>query len=218
MLVRERQRGHARRQVAVAVPGAALAARGLERFRHHAHRHAGQSGHNGFVPINVKVDPDSNLLTGTFGNTSYSSGVTYSEDETKFGYTSLNGRWAASDTLVLSGQLSVNNSKALSYQDTLSGQIFGVTSTIDYGDDHVYPSLSSTSSYTDLNNYQGFDVGTGWTRETDKAKQGRLIADWDYQLPGEWKGHLKAGVSYVDTSTFAQATAAQYLLAGRMPA
>ncbi|KQW90148.1 TonB-dependent receptor [Massilia sp. Root418] len=161
---------------------------------------AGQAGHNGFVPMGVKVDPESNLLTGTFGNTSYSSGVTYSEDETKFGYTSLNGRWAASDSLVLSGQLSVNNSKAMSYQDTLSGQIFGVTSTIDYGSDHVYPSLSSTSSYTDLNNYQGFDVGTGWTRETDKAKQGRLIADWDYQLPGEWRGHLKAGVSYVDTT------------------
>ncbi|CAN7658139.1 TonB-dependent receptor [Pseudoduganella sp. LjRoot289] len=161
---------------------------------------AGQSGHNGFVPMGVKIDPESNLLTGTFGNTSYSSGTTYSQDETKFGYVALNGRWVARDGLVLSGQLSSNSSKAMSYQDTLSGQIFGITSTFDYGSDHVYPSLSSPTSYTDPNNFQGFDIGTGLTRETDKAKQGRLIADWDYSLPGDWSGHLKAGISYVDTS------------------
>jgi len=161
---------------------------------------AGQNGHNGLVPLNVHIDPDSNLLTGTFGNTSYSSGVTYSEDETKFGYAALNGRWAATSKLALTGQLSANNSNALTYQDTLSAQIFGVDSTIDYGSDHVYPSLSSTSSYTDLNNYQGFGVGTTWTRETDKGKQGRLVADWDYDLPGDWTGHLKTGVVYVETT------------------
>ncbi|SFV00358.1 TonB-dependent receptor [Pseudoduganella namucuonensis] len=161
---------------------------------------AGQTGNNGFVPINVRVDPESNLLTGTFGNTSYSSGVTYSEDETKFGYTALNGRWTVNDKLALTAQLSSNSSKALSYQDTLSGQIFGVDSTIDYGDDHVYPSMSSPTSYTDPNNFQGFGIGTGWTRETDKAKQGRVVADWDYNLPGDWTGHLKAGLVYVDTT------------------
>jgi TonB-dependent receptor len=161
---------------------------------------AGQTGHSGFVPLNVHIDPASNLLTGTFGNTSYSSGVTYSEDETKFGYMSLNGRWAATKSLVLTGQVSGNNSTALSYQDTLSGQIFGVDSTIDYGADHVYPSVSSTTSYTDVNNYQGFGIGTTWTKETDHGKQGRLIADWDYQLPGDWTGHLKAGTVYVETA------------------
>ncbi|WP_332853347.1 TonB-dependent receptor [Duganella sp. S19_KUP01_CR8] len=161
---------------------------------------AGQTGHSGLVPLNVQIDPASNLLTGTFGNTSYSSGVTYSEDETKFGYAALNGRWAASDKLVLTGQLSGNNSNAVSYQDTLSGQIFGVDSTIGYGSDHVYPSLSSTASYTDVNNYQGFGIGTTWTRETDKGKQGRLVADWDYNLPGDWTGHLKTGLVYVETT------------------
>lgn len=160
---------------------------------------AGQTGHSGFVPVNVQIDRESNLLTGTFGNTSYSSGVTYSEDETRFGYTALNGRWAVRDGLVLTGQVSGNSSKATSYQDTLSGQIFGVDSTISYGDDHVYPSLSSPVSYTDPNNFQGFGIGTGWTRETDKAKQARVAADWDYGLPGDWTGHLKAGLVYVDT-------------------
>ena len=161
---------------------------------------AGQSGNNGFIPLNVKLDPGSNLLTGTFGNTSYSSGVTYSEDETKFGYVAANARWTVSDKLVLTGQLSTNSSKALSYQDTLSGQIFGVDSTIDYGSDHVYPSLSSPVSYTNPANFDGFDVNTGLTRETDKGKQGRVVADWDYALAGDWTGHLKAGLVWAETS------------------
>lgn len=161
---------------------------------------AGQTGHTGLVPINVQIDPSSNLLTGTFGNTVYSNGVTYSEDETSFGYGALNGRWEASDRLVLTGQVSLNSSKALSYQDTLTGQIYGVDSTIGYGSDHVYPSLSSPVSYTDPNNYSGFSIGTGLTRETDKGKQARVAADLDYDLPGEWRGHLKAGLTYVETT------------------
>jgi iron complex outermembrane receptor protein len=161
---------------------------------------AGQSGHSGFVPLNVHLDPGSNLLTGTFGNTSYSSGVTYGEDKTKFGYLALNGRWAARPGLVLTSQLSANNSDATSYQDTLSGQIFGVDSTIDYGDDHVYPSMSSNVDYTNPANFSGFDITTGWTRETDKGRQARLVLDYDYDLFAGWTGHLKTGLVYVDTS------------------
>jgi len=160
----------------------------------------GQTGHTGLVPINVKIDPVTNLMTGTFGNTVYSNGQTYAQDETKFGYTALNGRWESSKELVFSGQVSVNNSKALSYQDTLTGQIYGVDSTIDYGSDHVYPSLSSPASYTDAKNYDGFSIGTGLTRETDKGKQARTAVDWDYQLFGGWKGHLKAGLTLVETT------------------
>ncbi len=161
---------------------------------------AGQSGHSGFVPLDVHIDPASNLLTGTFGNTSYSSGVTYGEDKTKFGYLALNGRWAARPGMVVTGQLSANNSDATSYSDTLSGQIFGVNSTIDYGDDHVYPSMSSNIDYTNPANFSGFDVTTGWTRETDKGRQARLVLDYDYDLFGGWTGHLKTGLVYVDTS------------------
>lgn len=161
---------------------------------------AGKGGHTGLVPLNIQIDPASNLMTGTFGNNVYSNGQTYSQDETKFGYTALNGRWAASDKLVLTSQVSVNSSKALSYQDTITGQIYGVDSTIDYGNDHVYPSLSAPLSYTDARNYSGFSFGTGLTRETDKGKQARVVADWDYDLPGAWTGHLKAGLTYVETT------------------
>jgi len=161
---------------------------------------AGQAGHNGFVPLNVQIDPGSNLLTGTFGNTSYSSGVTYGEDQTKFGYLALNGRWAARPGLVLTGQLSANNSDAMSYSDTMSGQIFGVDSTIDYGSDHVYPSMSSPVDYTNPANFTGFDITTGWTRETDKGRQARLVLDYDYDLFAGWTGHLKGGLVWVQTS------------------
>lgn len=159
----------------------------------------GTNGNNGFIPLDVHIDPSSNLLTGTFGNTSYSSGVTYSDDETEFGYGALNANWKVNQDFQLTAQLSSNRSEALSYQSTLSGQIFGITSTIDYGDDHVYPSLSSPTSYTDPNNFSGFGIGTGLNREIDRGKQGRLIADWNYNL-GSWRGALKGGVVYVETS------------------
>ncbi|QGZ38598.1 TonB-dependent receptor [Pseudoduganella flava] len=161
---------------------------------------AGQTGNNGLVPVNVHIDPATNLLTGTFANTSYSSGTTYSNDQTEFGYGALNLQFKASDRLTFNAQASANNSSALSYQSTLSGQIFGITSTIDYGDDHVYPSLSSPTSYTDPNNFSGFQIGTGWTKETDKGRQARASADWDYDLPGGWTGHMKTGFSYVETT------------------
>ncbi|WP_322403921.1 TonB-dependent receptor [Massilia luteola] len=161
---------------------------------------AGQSGHNGLVPLDVHIDPASDLLTGTFGNTSYSSGVTYGEDKTKFGYLALNGRWEVKKGTVLTGQLSANNSDATSYQDTLSGQIFGVDTTIDYGPDHVYPSMSSPVDYTNPANFTGFDINTGWTRETDKGRQARLVLDQDYDLWGDWTGRFKGGLVYVDTT------------------
>jgi TonB-dependent receptor len=161
---------------------------------------AGQSGHNGLVPLDVHIDPASDLLTGTFGNTSYSSGVTYGEDKTRFGYLALNGRWEVKHGTVLTGQLSANNSDATSYQDTLSSQIFGIDSTIDYGADHVYPSMSSPVDYTNPANFTGFDINTGWTRETDKGRQARLVLDQDYDLWGDWTGHFKGGIVYVDTT------------------
>jgi TonB-dependent receptor len=102
--------------------------------------------------------------------------------------------------MAITAQASANNSSALSYQSTLSGQIFGITSTIDYGDDHVYPSLSSPTSYTDPNNFSGFQIGTGWTKETDKGRQARMALDWDYDLPGGWTGHLKTGATFVQTT------------------
>jgi TonB-dependent receptor len=161
---------------------------------------AGANGNNGLIPVNVHIDPATNLLTGTFANTTYNAGAAYTEDETKFGYGALNASWKASPKLTLSGQASLNQSTATSATGQLSGYIYGAQSTIDYGSDHVYPSISSPTSYTDPNSWSGFTIGTGWTKETDKGKQARVVADWDYDLPGEWTGHLKTGLTYVSTT------------------
>jgi TonB-dependent receptor len=160
---------------------------------------AGANGNNGLIPINVKIDPATNLLTGTFANTTYNAGAVYTKDETEFGYGALNGSWKVTDKLSFTGQASLNQSAATSATGQLAGYIYGAQSTIDYGDDHVYPSISSPTSYTDPNNWSGFTIGTGWTKETDKGKQARVVADWDYDLPGEWTGHLKAGAVFVST-------------------
>lgn len=160
----------------------------------------GASGNNGLIPLDVKIDPSTNLLTGTFGNTTYNAGAGYNEDETKFGYGALNASWKASPKLTLSGQASLNQSTATSAGGTLSGYIYGATSTIDYGDDHVYPSISSPTSYTDPNSWSGFTISSGITKETDKGKQARVAADYDYDLPGGWTGHLKSGLTFVSTT------------------
>jgi TonB-dependent receptor len=159
----------------------------------------GASGNNGLIPLDVHIDPSTNLLTGTFGNTTYNAGAAYTKDDTKFGYGALNASWKASPKLTLSGQASLNQSTATSATGQLSGYIYGATSTIDYGSDHVYPSISSPTSYTDPNSWSGFTIGTGWTKETDKGKQARVAADYDYDLPGGWAGHLKTGLTYVAT-------------------
>jgi TonB-dependent receptor len=159
----------------------------------------GASGNNGLIPLDVHIDPSTNLLTGTFGNTTYNAGAAYTKDDTKFGYGALNASWKASPKLTLSGQASLNQSTATSATGQLSGYIYGATSTIDYGSDHVYPSISSPTSYTDPNSWSGFTIGTGWTKETDKGKQARVAADYDYDLPGGWTGHLKTGLTYVAT-------------------
>jgi hypothetical protein len=56
------------------------------------------AGNNGLIPLDVHIDPSTNLLTGTFGNTTYNAGAAYTKDETKFGYGALNatGRPATS--------------------------------------------------------------------------------------------------------------------------
>ncbi len=160
---------------------------------------AGAPGHNGLVPINVTIDPNGNLLEGTFGNTSYLGESYYYNDETKFGYISLNGSYQVSDSLRLTGQLSSSESTAFYDNKRIVSNIYGVTTTIDWGDDHVYPELTAAGvDFTDPSNYQAFSTALDWNREVDREHTAKLVADWEYNL-GSWTGHLKTGISYVDT-------------------
>jgi len=158
----------------------------------------GTAGHNGFVPIDVTIDPDGNLLEGTFGNTSYLGESYYYNDETKFGYASLNGTYQLTDSLKLTGQISSSESAAFYDNKRIVSNIYGVTTTIDWGGDHVYPGLSAPVDFTDPANFEDFSTALDWNREVDREHTAKLVADWDYSL-GSWTGHLKAGVSYVDT-------------------
>ncbi|HWT50866.1 MAG TPA: TonB-dependent receptor, partial [Caulobacter sp.] len=161
---------------------------------------AGAPGHNGLVPINVTLDPASNLLEGTFGNTSYLGESYFYNDATEFKQISLNANYQLTDRLKLTAQGSLSKSDAFFTGNRLVSNLYGVTSTIDYTDNHVYPALSAPGvDFTNPNNYQDFGVGFDWRREVDKEKTAKLIADWDYGLLG-WEGHLKGGLSYVSTT------------------
>jgi iron complex outermembrane recepter protein len=162
---------------------------------------AGASGHNGFVPISVTIDPSSNLLEGTFGNTSYLGESYYYDGDTKFGYASLNGKFDLSDTLSLTGQVSTSESTAFYDNKRIVSNLYGVTTTINYGGDHVYPGLTAAGvDFTNPANYQDFSTSLDWNREVDRERTAKLVADWDYKLPAGWSGHIKAGMSYVSTT------------------
>ncbi|HWU80972.1 MAG TPA: TonB-dependent receptor, partial [Caulobacter sp.] len=159
----------------------------------------GAPGHNGLVPINVTLDPESNLLEGTFGNTSYLGESYFYNAETKFKMASFNASYQLTDKLKVTAQGSLSKSDAFFTGNRLVSNLYGVTSTIDYTDDHVYPALSAPGvDFTNPNNYQDFGVGFDWRREIDKEKTAKIFADYDYGLFGV-EGHLKGGVSYVST-------------------
>lgn len=161
----------------------------------------GTSGHNGLVPINVTLDKGSNLLEGTFGNTSYLGESYFYDSETKFGYVSLNGKYDVSDTLKLTGQIDTSRSGARYDNKRIVSNIYGVTTTITYGGDHVYPGLSAPGTdFTNPANFEDFSTALDWNREVDRELNGRLIADWDYKLPTGWTGHLKGGLVYTRTT------------------
>ena len=160
----------------------------------------GAPTHNGLVPINVTIDPNGNLLEGTFGNTSYLGESYYYNGETTFGSVGLNGNYQISDSLRLTGQISASESTAYYDNKRIVSNLYGVTTTIDWGDDHVYPGLSAPGvDFTDPARYQDFSTALDWNREIDRERVARLVADWDYSL-GSWTGHLKAGASYVSTT------------------
>lgn len=172
---------------------------------------AGGPGHNGLVPINVTLDTATNLLEGAFGNTSYLGESYFYNSQTEFKLASFDASYQLTDKLKVTAQGSLSKSDAYFTGNRLIANLYGVTTTIDYTDDHVYPGLSAPGvDFTNPNNYQDFGVGFDWRREIDKEKTAKLFADWDYGLFGV-EGHLKGGFSYVSTrknTTKRNATAA----------
>lgn len=159
----------------------------------------GLSGNNGFVPIDITLDPESNLLEGTFGDTTILNENVFADSSTDFRSVSLNGSYEINDRLSLSGQTSFSKSDAYRTFNRFISNVYEVTSTLDYTNDHVYPALTVDVDPTDPNVYQDFGIGFDWRQEIDEVKTAKLVADFDYDLFAGITGHLKGGVSYVSS-------------------
>jgi TonB-dependent receptor len=160
---------------------------------------AGRPGHNGFVPINVFIDQN-NILQGTFGNTSYiNESYTY-DSKTSFGLGSINAKYTVSDDLKFSASAGRSSSKAFFTNNRIFTNIYGVTSTIDSSQNHVYPVISATGvNFNDPSIYKDPAIGYNYVDEYDSADHLKLVMDWNYNLWGGWTGKLKTGLSYVSS-------------------
>ncbi len=156
----------------------------------------GRPGHNGFVPINVFIDQN-NILQGTFGNTSYLNENYYYDSKTDFGLNSLNAKYKVSNDLSFNASAGRSSSKAYFTNNRIFSNIYGVTSTIDSSQNHVYPVLSSNVDYDDRSLYKDPQLGYNYSDEYDRSRNVKFGVDWNYGLWGGWTGRLKAGVSYV---------------------
>ncbi|HVZ30646.1 MAG TPA: TonB-dependent receptor [Asticcacaulis sp.] len=161
----------------------------------------GYPTHNGLVPINVTVDPATNLLTGTFGNLDMLGESYYYDDKTIFASGDINAVYKVTDRLKITALVGASKSDAFYSDNRIVSNLYGFTGTIDYTSNHVYPALTTTGiDFTDPTNYRDFQAGFDWNREIDKEKIAKLVADYDYNLPFGWTGHLKGGIEYVDTN------------------
>lgn len=123
----------------------------------------------------------------------------FADSETDFRSASLNGSYDINDRLSLTGQTSFTRSDAYRTFNRFISNVYEVTSTLDYTDDHVYPALTVDVDPTDPTIYQDFGIGFDWRQEIDEVKTAKLVADFDYGLFAGITGHLKGGLSYVSS-------------------
>lgn len=153
----------------------------------------------GLVPINVFVDNNNNL-NGTFGNASYFGESYIYDSETQFRNINLRADYQLTDTLMLKGQITTSKSEAENSPNRIYAQASGITSTIDYSKDTVYPVLSSTTNFTNPASWNiKPDINFGLNNEEDEDNSVKLSLEWDYQL-GDWAGVLKPGLHYVEST------------------
>ncbi len=158
----------------------------------------GAPGHNGLVPINIFIDANNNL-NGTFGNTSYFNENYFYNDDTQFADASLNAKYQVTDRLKLSGQVSYERSVAQYSGNRIVENLYGVTTTLDYASDPMYPTISTNADITNPALYQDPSLQYAWNREIDRERTAKFVADYDWNAFGV-EGHLKAGVSSVATT------------------
>ncbi|TRW17318.1 TonB-dependent receptor [Glacieibacterium frigidum] len=160
------------------------------------------------IPLNVTVDANNNLQ-GTLGNVQFFSNSGFNEAKTKYKYGAFNIAYKATNSLKVSGQLALSQSRGrrndvgLSMDSRQARQTITIDTT-----DPVFPTITTTANLLDPATYfaNGTTAANGtvtggpgysgsYREEEDRLKSGRLVVDWDYGLFGV-DGHLKTGFSY----------------------
>ncbi|MGN6827030.1 TonB-dependent receptor [Paucibacter sp. M5-1] len=148
------------------------------------------------IPIDVRVDANNNLQ-GTVGNLPMESSSFAGFGKTNFAYNALNGRYQASDRLVLIGQAALSSSKANrsnvsagAVDNSLAGRH---TVTFDLSDPFA-PNVSTNKNLLDPLNYTTFSYSGSYRTEEDKLSDVSLRAEYDYSFLGI-DSKLKTGFS-----------------------
>lgn len=175
------------------------------------------------IPLNVRIDANNNLQ-GTLGNVQFFSNSAFDDSKTTYKYGAFNIAYKATDTLKVSSQLALSQSRGkrnnvgLSMDSRQARQTITIDTT-----DPVFPTVTTTANLLDPATY--FANGTtaangtvtggpgysgGYREEEDRLKSGRLVVDWDYGVFGI-DGHLKAGVSYNENTKILETRATNNL-------
>lgn len=162
-------------------------------------RNSGTGSTPGMVPVNIFIDQNNNL-NGTFADVSYFGESYIYDGETKFRNINFHADYQLTDTLKIKSQISTSKSTAEYSLNRVVAQANGITATIDYSKDPVYPVLSSPTDFTNPASWNlRPDLNFGLNNESDKDDAAKIVLEWDYNL-GDWTGLLKTGVNYVEST------------------
>ncbi|KRC78911.1 TonB-dependent receptor-like protein [Sphingomonas sp. Root241] len=159
----------------------------------------GTGTNSGLIPLDVHLDEYNNLY-GTFGNSSILTESFYRDTKTKFKYGIVRASYAVTDTMKLSAQANLSESKAVYSENRIVSNIYGITTTFDPTGNVTYPTISSPVDFTNTANYRSPSLGFAINDELDKEKTARAVLDWTPIDSGDQLLSLKLGGSYVSTT------------------
>lgn len=159
----------------------------------------GTGTNSGLIPLDVHLDEYNNLY-GTFGNSSILTESFYRDTKTRFKYGIVRAAYDVTDTMKLSAQANLSESKAVYSENRIVSNIFGITTTFDPTGNVTYPTISSPVDFTNTANYRSPSLGFAINDELDREKTARAVLDWTPIDSGDQLLSLKLGGSYVSTT------------------
>lgn len=159
----------------------------------------GTGTNSGLIPLDVHLDEYNNLY-GTFGNSSILTESFYRDSHTKFKYGIVRAAYDITDTMKLSAQANLSESKAVYSENRIVSNIYSITTTFDPSDNITYPTISSPVDFTNTSLYRAPSLGFAINDELDKQKTARAVLDWKPVDTGDQMLALKLGGSYVSST------------------